>query len=169
MPRLMIERPCAARALARASTSKAVSVPSTAMRPAISNMRILRYGPAQRADTWPNPNRHRERSEAILRGRARPRARRNEIRSKRLRFHGFGSNNSGMTANDQSLERHSSRLKSHSHSSSPGLTRGSTGFFVDGRAKPGHDEWGYTFQPKWISLSSPRAHHPLTFARAGLS
>jgi hypothetical protein len=35
MPRLMIERPLASSALARASTSKALSVPSRAMRPAM--------------------------------------------------------------------------------------------------------------------------------------
>src|SRR5258707_6322121 len=38
----MIERPSAASALARARTSKAVSVPSRAMRPAICNIQLLR-------------------------------------------------------------------------------------------------------------------------------
>src|SRR5260370_1400321 len=45
----MIERPCAASALARARTSKAVSVPSTAMRPAICNIRTL---PRTAARDW---------------------------------------------------------------------------------------------------------------------
>src|SRR5262249_17389794 len=38
IPRLIIERPCASSALARASTSNADSVPSRPMRPAICNM-----------------------------------------------------------------------------------------------------------------------------------
>src|SRR6516162_5704962 len=38
IPRLMIERPCAASALARASTSNAVSVPRTLMRPAVCSI-----------------------------------------------------------------------------------------------------------------------------------
>src|SRR6202162_3455812 len=47
----MIERPCAASAFARASTSKAVSVPSTPMRPAICNMHDL---PNARGKRLPN-------------------------------------------------------------------------------------------------------------------
>src|SRR5271170_4639080 len=41
MPRLMIDLPCAASALARASTSNAVSVPSVFIRSAICNIRRL--------------------------------------------------------------------------------------------------------------------------------
>src|SRR5579863_6831463 len=66
MPRLIIERPCAASALARARTSNAVSVPSTAMRPAICNIRTLPRVDALRLSTrCRKPNRHCERSEAL--------------------------------------------------------------------------------------------------------
>src|SRR5205085_10714903 len=98
MPRLMIERPCAASAFARASTSKAVSVPSTPMRPAISNMRTLRYGLGLcrnvaiiAADA----------KRCCAASRARPRAAHKEIRIKLLKSHDSDSKEQDITGADQ--------------------------------------------------------------------